>query len=114
LGKEVRKNDVVTLSEEVVMLNSPAADPLTTTSLNARMGWYCGKNFFVRGGQELRDLNYNQFELVTDDFGDEGLKFVILIVFFCFCSLYMSYMLPVRYVSFIFYFFYKFLCTWQV
>jgi hypothetical protein len=114
LGKEVQKSGVVTLSEEVAMLNSPATDPLTTSSLNARMGWYCGKNFFMYGGQDLRDLNCNQFELVKDEFGDEGLRFVILIIIFCFCSLCMSYMLPVRYASFIFYLFYKFLCIWQV
>jgi hypothetical protein len=68
-GKEVKKSDVVTLSEEATMLESPVASLHIASGLNARMGWYCRKIFIVRGGQELRDLNSNQFELVTDEFG---------------------------------------------
>jgi hypothetical protein len=81
LGKEVQKSDVISLSEEATMVNSPATSHFIATSLNAQMGWYHGKNFFVYNGQELQDLNYNQFELVTNEFGDEGLRFLILIVF---------------------------------
>jgi hypothetical protein len=43
----------------------------------------------VHGGQELCDLNNNQFELVMDEFGDEGLRFVIVIVAFSICCLHM-------------------------
>jgi hypothetical protein len=90
MRKEVRKSDVVNFSEEAAMLNSPATDPLTASGLNARMDWYCGKNFFVCGGKELQDLSNNQFELITDEFGDERLRFV-----FSYCLLFCLLFTPV-------------------
>ena len=97
LEKEVRKSDVVSLSGEATMVNSHANSHFIAIGQNAQMGQYHGKNFFVYNGQELQDLNYNQFELVTNEFGNEGLRFVILIVFVQFLLLvHVSYWLPLR------------------
>jgi hypothetical protein len=39
-----------------------------------RMVWYCTKNFFVKGGTELRKLDNIEFMLVHDSFGNEILR----------------------------------------
>jgi hypothetical protein len=42
------------------------------------MAWYCTKNFFVRGGVELRKLDNSELQLIHDPYGNECLKLVFL------------------------------------
>lgn len=58
------------------MLSFVVADPSTPAGLNARFAYYCTCNFFCRGGQELRDIDNTQFQLIKDKFGDECVKFI--------------------------------------
>jgi hypothetical protein len=34
------------------------------------------QNFFMRAAQEMRAVTHNQFQLITDEFGDECLRYI--------------------------------------
>ena len=67
LGKTVKKSDDLTFEEEEKMLASDAARLDSPAGVNNRFVYYCTRNFFVRAGKEMRDLDESMFSLLTDD-----------------------------------------------
>ena len=67
-------NDVVIHTNEAQMFASKEASIETLTSLNEMFGYFLERNFFVHGGQEVHNINHNQFQLVVDDFDDDALR----------------------------------------
>jgi len=85
LGKSVVKSDILTFEQEAEMLMTTAASPETPHRLNNRYAYYCTRNFFVRGGTELRNVDHNEFKLMRDEFGEEYLRYNPLpFYFYCF------------------------------
>ena len=56
------------------MLASEGASINIPAGLNNRFVYFSTRNFFVRGGQELRDLESIDFSFVKDSLGDECLR----------------------------------------
>ena len=74
LGRNVKKSDLLTREEEVRVLASEGAAVSHPHGLNSRMGYFFCRNFFIRGQNELRATNANQFELHVNGRGDEYLR----------------------------------------
>lgn len=74
LGRNVKKSDLLTREEEVRVLASEGAAVSHPRGLNSRMGYFFCRNFFIRGQNELRATNANQFELHVNGRGDEYLR----------------------------------------
>lgn len=73
--KEPLKSDVLSRSEEKEMLDSDEASVKHPSGLNKRFAYFCTRNFFKRGGRELRECESNLFEICRDEIGDEFLRF---------------------------------------
>ena len=74
LGHSVRKSDVLTREEERIVLESDGCSVSHPRGLNSRMGYFLCRNFFIRGQNELRWTNANQFQLHVNTRGDEFLR----------------------------------------
>jgi hypothetical protein len=59
LGQVVKKYDVLTRSEEKLVLASEGASLSHLHGLNSRMGYFMCRNFFVHGQNELPATNAN-------------------------------------------------------
>jgi hypothetical protein len=79
LDQSVKKLDLLTREKEWIVLASEGAMITHPRSLNSRMGYFLCHNFFIRGQNELRWTNANQFELHVNERGDEYLRSL----FFC-------------------------------
>jgi hypothetical protein len=86
IGFKVKKSDVLTRKEEL-LIKSEGASLDHLKGLNQSFVYFCCRNFFIRGQNELRDTCAHQFELHVNDSGEEFLR----CIFFS-CSL-MSYVL---------------------
>jgi hypothetical protein len=65
---------VLTREEGQVVLKSLGVDISHLHSLNSRMGYFLYRNFFIRGQNELRATNANQFQLHVNGRGNEYLR----------------------------------------
>ena len=74
LGRTVKKSDLLTREEEMHVLASKGVAISYLHALNSRMGYFFCCNFFIRGQNELRATNANQFELHVNARGDEYLR----------------------------------------
>ena len=74
LGCEIKKNNVLTWSEEKEMLNCEEAFVKHLIGLNRRFSYFYTRNFFITGRRELYQCENNVFELVKDQFGDQYLR----------------------------------------
>jgi hypothetical protein len=82
LGAIPVHSDVVNHREEQEMLANKAVCVSTLSGLNMRMGYFLSRNFFVRGAQEMREVSSNNFQLVEDEFGEECLRSVPILMDF--------------------------------
>ena len=74
LGHSVKKSDLLTREEERIVLDSEGCSVTHPRGLNSRMGYFLCRNFFIRGQNELRWTNANQFQLHVNPRGDEFLR----------------------------------------
>jgi hypothetical protein len=79
LGSVVRKSDLITQKEEVYLLNSDACSLRNGCGCNNRMVYFFCHNLFIRGQNELRATNANQFKLLANSKGEE---FLMCVFFF--------------------------------
>jgi hypothetical protein len=100
----VKKFEVLTQSKEKLVLVSEGASLSHPRGLNSRMGYFMCQNFFVRGQNELRATNANQFQLHVNAREDEYLRYIlsyqiyIALVFSFFCWLYGDCLLLYRFI----------------
>lgn len=80
LGKEALKSDVLSRSEEKLMLDSNEASVSHPTGLNRRFAYFCTRNFFVRGGREMRECDSGMFHTYRDQYGDEFLRYSYILI----------------------------------
>jgi hypothetical protein len=86
LGQSIKKSDLLTQEEERVVLASEGATISHPHGLNSQMGYFLCRNFFIRGQNELRWTNANQFQLHVNARGDEFLRCLFLfLVGYAFC-----------------------------
>ncbi|KAL3687813.1 hypothetical protein R1sor_014122 [Riccia sorocarpa] len=74
LGREVKKSSVLSLEEEKLILDQKICQIDTPTGLNYRMGFFCLRNFLIRGQKELRNVNIEDFQIVNLPIG-QALRF---------------------------------------
>ncbi|KAL3685311.1 hypothetical protein R1sor_003333 [Riccia sorocarpa] len=74
LDREVKKSSVLSLEEEKLILDQKICQIDTPTGLNYRMGFFCLRNFFIRGQKELRNVNIEDFQIVNLPIG-QALRF---------------------------------------
>ena len=70
LGKATKRSDVLTPLEESLMLTQEKCQATIPSGANHRMGWFCMKHFFVRGGIELRKVSAEDFSLLKGPLGE--------------------------------------------
>jgi hypothetical protein len=75
----VTKSDILTREEEALVLGSDEASLSHPRGLNNRLLYFCCRNLFIRGQQELRDTNAAQFELHVDENGNEFIRYVFFL-----------------------------------
>ena len=83
LGKTVKKSDDLTMEEEERMLSSEAARLDCPTRVNNRFVYYCTRNFFIRAGKEMCDIDESMFSLLTDADNQVFLRYASLSFFDC-------------------------------
>ena len=83
LGKMVKKIDDLTVEEEERMLASEAARIDCPTGVNNPFVYYCTRNFFIKAGKEMRDINESMFSLLTDADDQVFLRYVLASLFDC-------------------------------
>ena len=74
VGLTMKKSDVLTRKEEREMLDSDGASLHHPRGLNNRFVYFCCRNFFIRGQNELRETSAHQFELHENDDNEQYLR----------------------------------------
>jgi hypothetical protein len=74
LGSVVKKSDLITREEEILLLKSDACALTNGRGCNNRMLYFICRNMFIRGQNELRATNANQFSLHSNSRGEEFLR----------------------------------------
>ena len=75
VGLKVKKSDILSREEEQWMLRSEGASLDHPKGLNNRFVYFCCRNFFIRGQNELRETCAHQFELHVSESGEEFLRY---------------------------------------
>jgi hypothetical protein len=69
------------------MLNSEGASLDHPKGLNNRFVYFCCRNFFIRGQNELRETCAHQFELHVTESNEEFLRYNGSFILLCFFSM---------------------------
>ena len=70
LGKDVKRSDILTIAEEKLMLSQEKCQINSPHGINLLFGYFCTRNFMIRGGQELRNTDAEDFSLHSDNYGE--------------------------------------------
>jgi hypothetical protein len=73
LGSVVKKSDLITRKEEMLLLTSDSCSLRNGRGFNNRMVY-----FFIRGQNELRATSANQFQLLSNLKEEEFLRYVFV------------------------------------
>ena len=90
LGSVIKKSDLITHEEEVLLLKSDGCALTNGRGCNNRMLYFLYRNMFIKGQNELRATNANQFALHSNSRGEEFLRYVIFYHFVFFVVLFFS------------------------
>jgi hypothetical protein len=74
LGSVVKKSDLITHEEEILLLEYDGCTLTNGRGCNNRMFYFLCRNMFIRGQNELRATNANQFSLHSNSRGEEFLR----------------------------------------
>ena len=86
LGKTMKKSDDLTFKEEEQMLASEAMKLDSPTGVNNRFVYYCTRNFFIRAGKEMRDIDESMFSLLTNSDNQVFLRYAYIPYFVMFVN----------------------------
>jgi hypothetical protein len=78
LGSVVKKSDLITRKEEMLLLTSDSCSLRNGRGCNNRMVYFFCRNFFIRGQNELRATSANQFQLLSNLKEEEFLRYVFV------------------------------------
>jgi hypothetical protein len=78
LGSVVKKSDLITRKEEMLLLTSDSCSLRNGRGFNNRMVYFFCRNFFIRGQNELRATSANQFQLLSNLKEEEFLRYVFV------------------------------------
>lgn len=70
LGKDVKRSDILSIEEERLMLTQEKCQINSPHGINLMFGYFCTRNFMIRGGQELRNTDAEDFSLRSDNYGE--------------------------------------------
>lgn len=70
LGKDVKRSDILTIAEERLMLSQEKCQINSPHGINLTFGYFCTRNFMIRGAQELRNTDAEDFSLHSDNYGE--------------------------------------------
>ena len=94
LGSVIKKSDLITCEEEVLLLKFDCCVLTNGRGCNNRMLYFLCRNMFIRGQNELRATNANQFTLHFNSRGEEFLRYILVYhlfsLLFCFFPMLIS------------------------